>query len=371
MKRMALKGLDIFVGTRPEAIKLAPLARELRARWKHQPDRRVRVISTDQHLDLVTPILSAFGVDIDVHLNVMTQRQTLSGLSALILKKLEDLYLDLKPGGILVQGDTTTAFIVALHAHYEKVPLFHVEAGLRTHERYSPFPEEMNRVLVARLAHLHFCPTEANRANLLREGIPEKDILLTGNTVVDAVRYLQSANLPPENDFSEGLDFDRPFLLVTCHRRENWGANLENICRALKALSSDHQILFSVHPNPVVRETVERMLAGTSVRLSPHIPYLDFFHLLRRAALVLTDSGGIQEEGCALGKRVLVLRDSTERPEGIDEGFLSLIGTSTENILAAVHAAAVEGFRAPIGKNPFGEGESSRLIAEALEARYF
>ncbi|GMV83897.1 MAG: UDP-N-acetyl glucosamine 2-epimerase [Planctomycetota bacterium] len=369
MKRVAL----IF-GTRPEAIKMAPLALALRGDSRFD----ARVCVTAQHREMLDQVLDVFGIRPDADLNLMRPGQTLAGLTARALDAL-DAYLDAeRPDLVLVQGDTTTVLSATLAAFYRRIPVGHVEAGLRTGDLQAPWPEEANRVLTSRLAELHFAPTARAKANLLREGVPEAKIFVTGNTVIDALFIARERvrrerpeipGLPPE-----ALEGTAPLLLVTGHRRENFGAGFESICRALAKLATDFphaRLVYPVHLNPNVREPVQRILgngAFPNVWLIEPLAYLPFVALMDRSTAILTDSGGVQEEAPSLGKPVLVMRDTTERPEAVEAGTVKLVGTDFDRIVAETalllsNAPAREAMAR--AHNPYGDGLATGRIVEA------
>ncbi len=358
-------------GTRPDAVKMAPVVLEL----KKFPDEVNLVVTvTGQHREMLHQVLDVFHIKPDYDLDIMRPKQTLAEITTRGLQGLEGIILKEQPDIILAQGDTTTTFVAALAAFYNKVAIGHVEAGLRTDNKYDPFPEEMNRRLTTVLADLHFAPTPAARQNLMAEGVPSNRIHVTGNTVIDAL--LSVAERP--------WTFDDPFLstvgtngqrmiLVTAHRRENWGEPMARICQAIKQIVAefpDTEVVFAVHKNPIVRETVYPALEGVDrIHLIEPPDYVPFVHLLKRAHLVLTDSGGVQEEAPSLGKPVLVMRNTTERPEGVEAGTASLIGTETEQIFQATAKLLRDtGGYNTMAKavNPYGDGTASVRIREAL-----
>lgn len=364
--------LFIF-GTRPEAIKLAPVIRHLRA---HAPDLEPRICVTAQHRDLLDQVLRVFDIVPDFDLDLMTPGQSLSQTTSRIIAGLDPVLAGDRPDLVLVQGDTTTTFCGALAAFYRGVPVGHVEAGLRTGDLLQPFPEELNRVLTTRLAALHFAPTSAAAENLRRESIPEERISITGNTGIDAVLYtaeqLSSGRLAsPEWSF---LDPDRRLILTTAHRRESFGEGFEDLCRGLLLVASreDVQIVFPVHPNPNVRKPVERLLKGhPRIHLIDPLSYVPFVDLMRRSYLLLTDSGGVQEEGPSLGKPVLVLREKTERPEGVVAGSLRLLGTNPDRIVGGVAELLDDPkvYEAMSGvHNVFGDGRASERITGLIRS---
>jgi UDP-N-acetylglucosamine 2-epimerase (non-hydrolysing) len=364
------KVLFIF-GTRPEAIKLCPVVLHLRA---CPAEFDVRVCVTAQHRGMLDQVLAAFGVVPDHDLNVMRPAQTLSRTTARILSALEPVLREEAPDLVLVQGDTTTTLAGALAAFYHRVPVGHVEAGLRTGDLLQPFPEEMNRVVTSRLAAVHFAPTGRAAGILAAEGVARERILLTGNTGIDAVLYVRDAldagRMPaPAWDW---LDPAKKLVVVTAHRRESFGAGIERICAALARLAArgDVQLAYPVHRNPNVVDPVTRVLSGApNVVLLEPLDYVPFVDLMRRACLLLTDSGGIQEEGPSLGKPVLVMREKTERPEAVEAGTVRLVGTDEEKILAEASRLLDDpGERARMSRvhNPYGDGQASRRIAAAI-----
>lgn len=359
-------------GTRPEAIKMAPLLRELGRR----PDSfRVRCGVTAQHRDLLDQVHATFGITPDFDLDLMTEGQTLESVMARALERLVPRLREERPDVVLVQGDTTTTMAAALASFYCQVPVGHVEAGLRTRDRYSPFPEEGNRRVTTVLATLHFAPTETARANLLEAGVAAGDIYVTGNTVIDAVLLAAAAPAPPLDGLAD-LDPTRPLVVVTMHRRESFGAPLEAICGALGQLATRNpgvDFVFPVHPNPNVRRVVDDLLRGrANVRLTEPISYLPFVHLMKRARLLLTDSGGLQEEGPALKKPVVVLRASTERPEAVAAGTARLVGSDGPAIVELVERLLVDSpdYRAMVAaQNPYGDGHAAERIGQILLER--
>lgn len=363
-----IRVLSVF-GTRPEAIKMAPLLRELRQR----PGVRSLVCVTAQHREMLDQVLRACDIVPDADLNLMRPGQSLSAITSAALRGIEDVIRELKPDLLLVHGDTTSCLAGALAAYYQRLPLGHVEAGLRSFDKYSPFPEEMNRQLTDRLSDLLFAPTGQSRQNLLREGIDAGRIYVTGNTVIDALHASLRADF--HHPVLDGLEHGQRLVLLTAHRRENLGAPLRRIFAAAKRLAEEcpeARIVCPLHRNPAVREAAREILGGSSQVLLIDPPEVtDFHNLLSRAALVLTDSGGIQEEAAALGKPVLVLRDTTERPEGLAAGSLRLVGTGEARIVSEAlrllrdREAYARMCSAP---NPFGDGQASRRIADIIEA---
>lgn len=366
-----LRVLSVF-GTRPEAIKMCPLALELQSR--REIDSAVCV--TAQHREMLDSVLQSFGVTPDFDLDVMRPGQTLSGVTSRVLEGLETVLAQAKPDLVLVHGDTTTTFSAALTAFYGKIAVGHVEAGLRTHDRYSPYPEEMNRCLVGRLAEMHFAPTAQNAANLAAEGITD-GVFVTGNTVIDAMKYTVGDGSFASPDLRE-LDFKKHRVVVlTCHRRENYGEAMENIFRAVAQLADDFpdvRFVYPVHLSPVVRETAERLLAGVPgvLRIEP-LDTFEMHRLMSRCYMVMTDSGGIQEEAPALGKPVLVLRRETERPEAVAAGTVELAGVEQARIyeLASALLLSEEKYnRMARAVNPYGDGQACARIADAILYRF-
>ena len=356
------------VGTRPEAIKMAPLIRLLR----ETPGISAPTAVTAQHREMLDQVLTLFKITPEYDLDLMRPGQTLTGITCRVLAGLEQILRESRPDLVLVHGDTTTTFAAALAAFYQGVPTGHVEAGLRTFRRDSPFPEEANRRLTGALADLHFAPTARARDNLLGEGVPADTVFITGNTVIDALR----ATVRPRFAFPEPvlnrINFDRPVLLAEVHRRESWGKPLEAICRAFRRLVNDLQLtlIFPVHRNPAVRDPVKRLLGGQKgIYLLEPLDTASFHNLMQRCYLVLTDSGGIQEEAPSLGRPVLLLRETTERPEAVEAGTVRVVGTDEENIYrTARHLLETpEAYRAMARAiNPYGDGHAARRIREAL-----
>jgi UDP-N-acetylglucosamine 2-epimerase (non-hydrolysing) len=361
--------IAIVIGTRPEAIKLAPVIVAARAR----PEKfQVRVIRTGQHRELVDQLMDEFGIGVDIDLKIMQPKQSLAHVMAASVQNLSEALAAHRPDWVLVQGDTTTTFAGALAAFYNRVKVGHVEAGLRTGHRHSPFPEEINRAMTARLADLHFAPTEQARTNLLREGIADREIIVTGNTVVDALQQTLSRNLA-RADRAQGRG--SKYILVTAHRRENHGAPLNRVCDAVLALLDRHPDLSAwlpMHPHPTIRDALLAKLGGHKrVRLTDALGYADFVAALNGATLVLTDSGGVQEECAVLGKPVLVLREDTERAEAVDAGVAALVGTSSSRIVAVASQLLKDpqSYRAMARQTgAFGAGGASLRIVDALAA---
>jgi len=373
---MTLRVLSIF-GTRPEAVKMAPILQELGATSGVQPI----ICVTAQHRQMLDQVLQLFEIKPQYDLDVMQPEQSLGTLTGAIFSNLDPVLRQTQPDWVLVQGDTTTVMAAATLAFYHHIRIGHVEAGLRTGDKYNPFPEEINRRLTSVVADLHFAPTEWSRGNLLREGIPPQQIVVTGNPVIDALQSV--ARMPPNQGVktlleSLGLSLagDEPsrLVLITAHRRENLGEPLENICAAIRSLAEvyvdDVRFVYPVHLNPNVQETVYRLLAGVSnITLLPPLDYLSFVHLLKRAALVLTDSGGLQEEAPAFGVPVLVLRDVTERPEGVEAGTVKLVGTGTGRIISETRRLLDDPqsyAQMAHAVNPYGDGHAAPRIVQAL-----
>jgi len=366
-----MHNIIVVLGTRPEAIKLAPVVLELR---KHPERFHIVVVVTTQHREMLDQVLHLLQIKSDYDLDIMRPTQTPFDVTEGALWGLRPVFEAEKPDLVLVQGDTTTTFAAALAAFYLKTPVGHVEAGLRTGDKYQPFPEEINRHLTTVLADLCFAPTEWTHQNLLRENIPAERIFVTGNTVIDALlmKAQQQANF--DHPVLSRLDFEHSrVILVTAHRRENWGEPMRNICRALKQLVTAHwnvDIAFAVHLNPAVQQVVREELADVGrIHLLEPLSYGPFVHLMTRSHFILTDSGGIQEEAPSLGKPVLVLRNVTERPEGVEAGTLKLVGTNTERIVAEAERLLTDesSYRTMAqAKNPYGDGHAAERIVEIL-----
>jgi UDP-N-acetylglucosamine 2-epimerase (non-hydrolysing) len=368
-----LRVLSVF-GTRPEAVKMAPVVQRLAG----TPGMVSCVCITAQHRQMLDQVLNLFGIQPDYDLDLMRDNQSLAELSAAIFTHLDPVFAEFKPDWVLVQGDTTTVAITSLLAYYHRIRVGHVEAGLRTHDKWQPFPEEINRRVAGVVADLHFAPTQQARENLLREGIPDEAIVVTGNPVIDALQFVAERPAPQEiEELLEKLEISssgKHLILTTAHRRENFGRPLENICLALKELArrGDLEIVYPVHLNPNVQEPVKRLLGDVPhVTLLPPLDYLPLVHLQKRSKIILTDSGGIQEEAPAFGVPVLVMRAVTERPEGVAAGTLKLVGTETGHIVreaqrllddASAHAKMAKAV------NPFGDGHAAERIVAALEA---
>ena len=368
MKRRKILSL---IGTRPEAVKMAPILLELA---RHRDWVESILVSTAQHREMLDPILSVFGIVPDVDLNIMRPSQTLFDITHRTLAGAKDLIEHLSPDLLLVQGDTTTVFAASLAAFYLKTPVGHVEAGLRSYDLANPYPEEMNRCFASLVATLHFAPTPRARQNLLREGIASERIFVTGNPVVDA---LQTALPKLRGDSIGGIPReafgDGRMILLTAHRRENHGSPLENICLAIRELLRLHphvHCVYPVHLNPQVQQSVYRLLGGVErVHLIPPLDYWSFIRLMARSSLILTDSGGVQEEAPSLGKPVLVLRKVTERPEAVEAGLAKVIGTDAQTIIAETSALLCDADlynRMVQRENPYGDGKAARRIVDAI-----
>ena len=370
---MKNKILSIF-GTRPEAIKMAPLVKKLEA----HPDIDSYVCVTAQHREMLDQVLEIFNLVPDYDLDIMKHAQGLSQITADVLTKLTPVLAELKPDRVLVHGDTTTAMAASLAAFYQKIPVGHVEAGLRSGDMFNPWPEEMNRMMVGRLADLHFSPTSLSRDNLLEENTNAEQIHITGNTVIDTIftvteKFRQDSDLKRRIGAScRYLDPSRKLILITAHRRENFGAGLNSICKAIAKLAENKtlQIIYPVHLNPNVKGPVSEVLGGfDNVKLIAPLDYLQFVYLMERAYIILTDSGGIQEEAPSLGKPVLVMRETTERPEAVKAGTVKLVGTEADKIIKEVSMLLEdrdEYEKMSRAYNPYGDGQASERIVEIL-----
>lgn len=366
---MHLGKVLVVFGTRPEAIKMAPVVREL----KEVQDIETVVAVTAQHREMLDQVLQLFNIQADYDLDLMKEQQDLFTITNGVLEGLKKILLKEKPDLVLVHGDTTTTFAAALAAFYQRIPVGHVEAGLRTRNKYSPYPEEMNRTLAGRIAELHFAPTDTARENLLAESTAAFKIWVTGNTVIDALLETVQMDYRFGPELSQ-VNWDRRIILVTTHRRENWGAGMRNIYKALIDIIDqfpDVEAVFPVHRNPVVRDIAEEMLRGQErIHLVDPMDYEPFANLMSRCYLVMTDSGGMQEEAPSLGKPVLVLRDTTERPEALQAGTVKLVGTSYQKIYdAACHLLTdqQEYDRMARAINPYGDGFAARRIINVIK----
>ena len=373
MENKKIKVLSIF-GTRPEAVKMAPVVQEL----ENKPGIESIVCVTAQHREMLDQVLTLFHITPQIDLNLMRPNQTLAELTANIFHNLDPVLEKVKPDWILVQGDTTTVMAAALNAFYRRIHIGHVEAGLRTHDKWAPFPEEINRKIAGVVADLHFAPTSFSKQNLLNEGVPERCIKVTGNTVIDALR--QIINEPIPGDIQELLEEKgilskkKQLIVITAHRRENFGEPIRNICHAIKAIAEKNadtlELVYPVHLNPNIQEPVHEILDGIpNVTLFKPIEYLPLLHLIKHAKLVLTDSGGIQEEATGLGIPTLVLREVTERPEGVEAGVLKLVGTERDTIIHETHLLLTDQKRYDAmahAANPFGDGHAAERIVDEI-----
>lgn len=363
----------VVFGTRPEAIKLAPVVHEL---LKHPKEFATRVCVTAQHREMLDQVLSIFKIRTHTDLGIMQKGQSLEDVTSRVLLGMKGVLAREKPDMILVQGDTTTVMATALAAFYAGIPVGHVEAGLRTWNKRSPFPEEINRVVATHLADLHFAPTNQSRDNLLSEGIDPRRIVVTGNTVIDALYHVRGAVMRSKARYTKafpGIDFSRRMILITGHRRENFGEGFLSICRAIRSVARRHpevEIVYPVHLNPNVQKPVRGMLGGLpNVHLLDPLPYLPFVFLMDSSYLILTDSGGVQEEAPSLGKPVLVMRNHTERPEAVRAGTVRLVGTSSRRIEREIERLLTDRKAYSTmsrAHNPYGDGKSSGRIRRAL-----
>ncbi len=369
--------ISVIFGTRPEAIKLAPLILKL----KKDSRFTVNVCVTAQHRQMLDQVLEIFEITPDVDLNIMKPNQSLAEVTSNAILGVEQYFKQCKPDCVLVQGDTTTVMAASIVSFYNKIPVGHVEAGLRTHNKFSPFPEEINRVLTTHIAELHFAPTELSQQHLINEGIKPEKVFVTGNTVIDALllaRNKVEKNPPPLDERVEKIINDKkPIVLITGHRRENFGDGFENICQAIATLATeftDHTFIYPVHLNPNVREPVFRLLSDKkNALLIEPLSYLPFVKLMIHSKLILTDSGGIQEEAPTFGIPVLVMRDTTERPEGISAGTVKLVGASVSTIVSTAKdlLSNPNSYKAMASAaNPYGDGKAAERIISHL-AEYF
>lgn len=365
-----MKVLSVF-GTRPEAIKMAPLVKKL----SRDRDFETVLVVTAQHRQMLDQVLDLFSLKPDYDLDVMREQQTIGMITSKVLEGMGEVLDREKPDLVLVHGDTTTTFSSCLASFYRKIPVAHVEAGLRTYNMYSPFPEEMNRVLTDSMSSLYFCPTVLNRDNLLKENVPEEKIFITGNTVIDALLLVSQGKYTFTEEVLRDLNFkEERVILLTCHRRENLGENMGNIFRAVKRIVSEYddvKVVYPVHLNPKVREKADEILKGVNnVYLIEPLSYEPFVHLMKNSYLVLTDSGGIQEEAPSLAKPVLVVRKETERPEAIEAGTVKLAGVHEDSIYEMVKTLLdnkEEYLRMGEAVNPYGDGKASERIIEAVK----
>jgi len=372
------KVLFVF-GTRPEAIKMAPLINKFKM---DSSNFETAVVVTAQHREMLDQVLSLFEITPDYDLDLMAPNQTLESLTSKVLIGISDLLVEIKPDVVFVQGDTTTTFASALAAFYKMIPVAHIEAGLRTNNIYSPFPEEINRRMTSSIASFHFPPTEQSYNNLLKEGVDKKNMMISGNTVIDALKIVSNI-IDKETDkydnyFSESYNIHfnhKKTILVTGHRRESFGGGFENICEAIKQIAeqNDVQVIYPVHLNPNVQEPVSRILNKIeNVYLISPQDYVPFIYLMKKAHIILTDSGGVQEEAPSLGKPVLVMRETTERPEGIDAGIARLVGTEQNKIISTVELLLndqIEYNKMSRAVNPYGDGKASVNILNFIKHR--
>ena len=369
MRSQLKNNILCIVGTRPEAIKMAPVILALKKKtWVN-----VRILATAQHRDILDQVLDLFGILPDIDLNIMSPNQELPKLTALLMTELDRCFSDEKPDAVLAQGDTTSVMVAALAAFYLKIPFGHVEAGLRTGDLYNPYPEEMNRVITGRLARWHFAPTKSSEQNLLNELISQKSIYVTGNTVIDALLDVSSRC----DAYTPAVPEGKRLLLVTAHRRENFGKPFERICKAILTVverNEDVQVLYPVHPNPNIKETAYRLLGShPRIELCAPLDYLPFVAAMKHSHLIISDSGGVQEEAPALAKPVLVLRQETERPEAVKEGVVKLVGTDFGRIVEETQLLLDDDNaykRMARGTSPYGDGHAAERIVKIL-ADYF
>lgn len=365
-----MKKIITIFGTRPEAIKMAPLVKELEKREGIES----KICVTAQHREMLDQVLELFDIKPDFDLNIMKTKQSLTGITNRILEGLEDIFKEEKPDMILVHGDTTTTFSSALAAYYQQIKVGHVEAGLRTFDKYFPFPEEMNRKLTGAIADLHFSPTKGAKNNLLREGIDESSIYITGNTVIDAMLHTVEDDYVFENEELNKIDFkNKKVIMITAHRRENWGEGISNICEALNQIvneNKDVELVYLVHLNPIVKDMVYEKLGNKErIHLLNPLDTKETHNLMNKCFMVMTDSGGLQEEAPHLGKPVLVLRDVTERPEAVEYGTVKLVGTNKEKIIdeANILINSKEAYeKMSKAVNPYGDGKASERICDAI-----
>lgn len=361
-----IKTLIIF-GTRPEVIKLYPLIDLL----KEDKDFEIKILNTGQHKEMVEDLLKIFKIDPDFSLNIMKEKQTLEYISIEVMKGVSKILKEEKFDIVIVQGDTTTTFISSLTSFYHKIPVGHVEAGLRTKNIYYPFPEEINRTLTAKISTLNFAPTEVAKQNLIKEGIEESKIFVTGNTIVDAVNKILNFKI----NLNLNLPNDKKIIVVTAHRRESWENGLSRIGNAIKKLTSNYKDIFFVipiHKNPIVREKIVPILSGVeNVLIIEPLNYIDFIHLMKKSFLILSDSGGVQEEVPTLNKPVLLLRNETERPEGVYAGFVRIVGTNEDKIVENVKDIIENGWQPKSNYNPFGDGKASERIIKIIKEYFY
>lgn len=364
-----IKVMTIF-GTRPEAIKMAPLVKKLESRKEIE----CIVCVTAQHREMLDQVLNIFNISPKYDLNIMKSGQTLTEITSRVLTGLDEIIKKEKPNIILVHGDTTTTFAGSLAAFYNQVDIGHVEAGLRTYDKYSPFPEEMNRQMVDRMTDMFFAPTTVSKNNLLKEDIKENKIYITGNTAIDAMKYTVNSNY--HHELFDWIGEDK-FILLTAHRRENLGEPMYNIFRAIKKIvteNNDVKVIYPIHMNPKIRQIADEVIGNNDrIKIVEPLEVVDFHNFINRSYLILTDSGGIQEEAPSLGKPVLVLRNTTERPEGIEAGTLKLVGTDEEVIISETNKLLnnkEEYNKMSKASNPYGDGTASKKIVDAIIERY-
>ena len=363
----------IVVGTRPEAIKMAPIALEMKRRDGIEPV----LVLTAQHRQMCDDVLDVFSLKPDYDLDIMKPNQSLFEVTARLARRLEEVFAAERPDIVLVQGDTTSTFMGGLCAYYFKIPVGHVEAGLRTFNKYSPFPEEVNRRLTTVLSDLHFAPTRVARDLLLKEGVPQDDVFVVGNPVIDALLHVAGKVYEFKDPALRGVDFEKTRVIaITAHRRESWGEPFDDMMKALREIAARYEdvlVVFPVHPNPNVRQSVDRNLKGAErVLLVEPLDYLQFVKLLKSCHFIITDSGGIQEEAPSLGKPVLLMREVTERPEGVEAGAVKVVGTARRNIVAAAAALldSEEEYRSMvIEENPYGDGHTAEKITDIVMER--
>lgn len=362
-----MKKVLSIIGTRPEVIKMAPVIKQLEKEDKIQSV----VVSTAQHREILDQMMHLFEIKPNLDLNVMEENQTLPSLTAKLMTHLNSLLEVQNPDIVIAQGDTTTAFVTSLTCFYRKIPFAHVEAGLRTYNRIDPFPEEINRVMISQLSHFNFAPTKRAADHLLKEGINQKSIFVTGNTCIDALKFILQKKIPLDTR----IDPNKKLILVTTHRRENWGDKLTNICLALKSLAiknKDIQIILPVHPNPNVKSSVLQILSNVpGILLVEPLSYEIFAKLMQKSYLILTDSGGIQEEAPSVRTPVLILRETTERPEACQVGAARLVGTSQKEIEAATQEILDDPRKREamlVDQNPFGDGKAAEKIVEIIRS---
>lgn len=364
-----MKVLFVF-GTRPEGIKMAPIIKEIQKRNKF----KCYTCVTGQHREMLDQVLEIFDIEPDYDLNIFKKGQSLTDVTTKTLEGLENILDELKPDILLVQGDTTTVFAAALAAFYKKIKIGHVEAGLRSGNLYSPYPEEANRKLTGVISNYHFAPTESNRQNLIEEGYDEKNIFITGNTVIDALKYSVREDFVFDDEILNDLDYNRDVVLLTAHRRENWGKPMEDIFKAIRRVVLEREnleIVFPRHLNPIVRDAAEKYFADLDrVHLIEPLSYLPFSNLMARVKFVVTDSGGVQEEAPALGKPVLVLRNETERMEGVEAKTAKLVGTKEQDVYQSIVSLLDDkDLYDEMAKaiNPYGDGHAAEKIVDVLE----